>query len=128
PDGIGHRGPIDDRAVDDAVGRNRFAGEGSDLVGFADGLQFDGFDGARSDVEADDSFWFAQSEHERTPSAKRIPIAPPRRSRQKRGVRAETANAGATSCLRVITKSSRDHESAMRSRRVRSASDVSARP
>jgi hypothetical protein len=53
-DRVGDRGAVDDRPVDDAVGRHRLDRKGHDLETLADGLEFDGLDGARSDVEADD--------------------------------------------------------------------------
>ena len=55
-DGVGDGGAVDDRAVDDAVGRHRLDGEGDDLEALAGRLQLDGLDGARADVEADDRF------------------------------------------------------------------------
>ena len=51
---LGDGGAVDDGAVDDAVGRNRLAAEGRDTEALAGGLQLDGLDGARPDVEADD--------------------------------------------------------------------------
>ena len=55
-DRVGDGVAVDDGAVDDAVGRDRFAAEGGDLEALADRLQLDGLDGARADVEADERF------------------------------------------------------------------------
>ncbi len=53
-DGVGDGRAVDDGAIDDAVGRHRLDAEAHDLVALAAGLEFDGFDGARPDVEADE--------------------------------------------------------------------------
>jgi hypothetical protein len=55
-DRVGDGGAVDDRAVDDAVGRDRLDRKGDDLEALADWLELDGLDGARPDVEAHDSF------------------------------------------------------------------------
>ena len=55
-DRVGHGGAIDDRAVDDAVGRHRLGAEAGHLVALAGRLQLDRLDGARADVEADEGF------------------------------------------------------------------------
>jgi hypothetical protein len=56
PDRVGDGGAVDDRAVDDAVRRNRLAAERRHSVGLAGGLQLDRLDGARADVQADQGF------------------------------------------------------------------------
>ena len=78
-DGIGHADGIDDGAVDDAVRGNRLGGVGTDPVGPARHLQFDRLDGARSDVESDDSFGPSKSKHVRVrpfPKARGLPNYP----------------------------------------------------
>ena len=57
-DRVGDRAAVDDGAVDDAVGRHRLDGEG-DRRGSPCRRPSArrAFDGARSDVEADDALW-----------------------------------------------------------------------
>ena len=64
-DGFGHRGAVDDCAVDDAVGRDRFDAEGGDAIARACRLQLHGLDSARSDVESYDGSGFAKHERPR---------------------------------------------------------------
>ena len=59
-DGVGHGAAIDDGAVDDAVGRDRFDPEGRHAEPLPGGFQFDGLDGARPDVEAHEAFCSAE--------------------------------------------------------------------
>ena len=51
---------VDGPAVDDGVGRHRLAAEGRDFEGLAGRFQLDRFDGARSDIQADQGFRFAK--------------------------------------------------------------------
>ena len=51
-DRVGDRARVDDRAVDDAVGRHRLDGDGADLVALAGRLELDRLDGARPDVQS----------------------------------------------------------------------------
>ena len=67
-DGVGDGGAVDDRAIDDAVGRQRFGAETGDLEGLADRLQFHRFDGARSDVEADQCLGSTEHSSPQSPS------------------------------------------------------------
>ena len=58
-----HRPAVDDGAIDNAVGRDRFDRDRSHLETLAVWPKFDGLDGARADVEPDDRFRFVQSKH-----------------------------------------------------------------
>ena len=49
-------GAVDDRAVDNAVGRQRLGAEAGHFVALAGGLQLDRLDGARTNVQADEGF------------------------------------------------------------------------
>ena len=63
-DGVGDGAAVDDRAVDDAVGRDGLGGERGDAEALARRLQLDRLDGARADVETDDRFAFAETKHD----------------------------------------------------------------
>src|SRR5262249_40591382 len=62
-DRVGDRAAVDDRTIDDAVGRHRLDAEGGDLVAFAGRAQLHGLDRARPDVEPDHRFRVVQSKH-----------------------------------------------------------------
>ena len=59
-DGVGDGAAVDDRAVDDAVGRDWLEAERDDLVALARRLELDRLDRARPDVEADDRLVFTE--------------------------------------------------------------------
>src|SRR5581483_3003066 len=63
PDRAGDGRRVDDCAVHDAVGRQRLAPERGHAVALAVGLELDGLDGTRADVEADDGFGLSAREH-----------------------------------------------------------------
>ena len=63
-DGVGNGDSVDDRAIDDRVGRNRFRGVGRDLETLRSiRFQLNGLHRARSNVETDDGLRGAEEAH-----------------------------------------------------------------
>ena len=62
PHRVGDRAAVDDRAVDDAVGRNRLDADGRDPIALAGGLELDGLHGAGPDVESHQGFGSAKEQ------------------------------------------------------------------
>src|SRR5690606_104905 len=78
-DGIGDGGAVDDRPVDDAVGRNGFDAPAGDLPALALRTQLDRLDGAGADVEANDRACPAEAReqsHRATRLCGKVPAEP----------------------------------------------------
>ena len=91
---VGHRAGVDDRAVDDAVGRQRFDGDRDDLEAAPGGLQLDRLDRAGTDVQADHGLTSVEEHYAAIPSWCRADTRSPRRQGQTRYQPPESSGCG----------------------------------